>query len=264
MELSLLLLTIGAYGLAIYYQVRLLHAEELSRWAGFFTYLAFSLQTLALLEKTIAERGFPGGTLYGWILFFTWLAALVYLVGQKGALRNGGIFLLPILASFLLVALLLPDKAAASPSPEGVWLWVHLSSITLSYAALTFAALTALMYMHEEQALKWKMFGAFYRRFPPLAELDVWTRRALWFGWVTLTVGIAAGSIWGKIVWGSFWDWNLKEVWTLLDWVLFAMALGGWGYLTGRKKVFLVMLAYVVLLVNVFGIDILAGPHRYF
>ncbi len=264
MERLLLFLTLGAYGVAIYDQVRLLHKEEMARRAAFSTYLAFSLQTLALLARMIAERGFPGGTLYGWILFFTWLAATLYLIGQKGAFRNGGIFLLPILASFLLVAVLLPEKAAARPSPEGLWLWVHLSAITLSYAAMTFAALTALMYMHEEQSLRWKIFGAFYRRFPPLATLDVWTRRALLFGWITLTAGMVAGSLWAKIVWGSFWNWNPKEVWTLLDWGLFSMALGGWGYLTGRKKVFLVLVAYAVALLNVFGVDLLSGPHRYF
>jgi ABC-type transport system involved in cytochrome c biogenesis permease subunit len=46
-------------------------------------------------------------------------------------------------------------------------------------------------------------------------QADAASRQTAAVGFVLLTVGLLLGSLWGKICWGHYWQWDPKEMWSL-------------------------------------------------
>jgi ABC-type transport system involved in cytochrome c biogenesis permease subunit len=45
--------------------------------------------------------------------------------------------------------------------------------------------------------------------------------RLVRFGFPLLTLGLVLGSLWGKLAWGDYWNWDPKELWGLAMWLLY-------------------------------------------
>jgi ABC-type transport system involved in cytochrome c biogenesis permease subunit len=133
---------------------------------------------------------------------FVWLLALAYLYTEMTTDERGmGVFVLPIIV--LLQAL--PAVLGASPEPrsrvlESPLFWVHVSAMLFSYASFGLAAVIGVTYILQFKEIKAKHLGYFYTRLPSLQTLDVMNSRAVFIGWVCLTVGIAAGALWASQV----------------------------------------------------------------
>jgi ABC-type transport system involved in cytochrome c biogenesis permease subunit len=70
---------------------------------------------------------------------------------------------------------------------------------------------------------------------------------------------IAAGSIWAKNLWGSYWSWDPVETWSLLSWLVYGVALHlrvtmGWR---GRKLAWLLVFAIIGVLVSFWGVNLI-------
>ncbi len=48
------------------------------------------------------------------------------------------------------------------------------------------------------------------------------TYRLVRVGFPFITLGLILGAWWGKIAWGSYWNWDPKEMWSLAMWLSFA------------------------------------------
>ena len=40
-------------------------------------------------------------------------------------------------------------------------------------------------------------------------------------GFPLLTLGLVLGAVWGKIAWGDYWNWDPKELWSLVSWLVY-------------------------------------------
>jgi ABC-type transport system involved in cytochrome c biogenesis permease subunit len=49
-------------------------------------------------------------------------------------------------------------------------------------------------------------------------QADAASRQTAAVGFVLLTLGLLLGSLWGKICWGRYWQWDPKEMWSLATW----------------------------------------------
>ncbi|WP_259289823.1 cytochrome c biogenesis protein CcsA [Candidatus Nasuia deltocephalinicola] len=45
------------------------------------------------------------------------------------------------------------------------------------------------------------------------------------FSFFFYTLGNILGSFWAKISWGSYWNWDIKELWSLILWFNFLITL---------------------------------------
>jgi len=61
-------------------------------------------------------------------------------------------------------------------------------------------------------------------------QADAASRQTAAVGFVLLTVGLLLGSLWGKICWGHYWQWDPKEMWSLATWFVYG------GYFHYRLK----------------------------
>jgi len=60
------------------------------------------------------------------------------------------------------------------------------------------------------------------RSLPDLAVKDRAIRQSVAVGFLLITLGLLLGSVWGKICWGHYWQWDPKEMWSLATWFVYA------------------------------------------
>lgn len=130
------------------------------------------------------------------------------------------------------VALLLPDQAASTtPELASVFFPVHIAAIFLGLSSFALAFGVSLVFLEVRRRLKNKQLGRL-SELPPMDTLDLFNTRFVVFGFLALTVGIAAGGAWAasKGLGGALGP----TVWaTLVIWVWYAAAIlvrvvGGW------------------------------------
>jgi cytochrome c-type biogenesis protein CcsB len=117
-----------------------------------------------------------------------------------------------------------------------------------------------------ERGIKKKRFSPISTRFPSLEALDLINYRCMSYGFPFLTIGIITGSIWAGMAWGSYWNWDPKETWSLITWIVYAILIHnrltiGWR---GRKTAYMMILGFFSILFTFLGINfILGGLHSY-
>ncbi|MCG2830968.1 MAG: cytochrome c biogenesis protein CcsA [Desulfobacteraceae bacterium] len=104
----------------------------------------------------------------------------------------------------------------------------------------------------------------FFRRLPSLELLDTAGYTCIVVGFTMLTIGLATGLVYAKMVWGKFWSWDPKEVWSGITWLLYAALLHerltvGWR---GRKAAIMAIVGLAVLLFTFFGVNFLLKGHH--
>ena len=58
-----------------------------------------------------------------------------------------------------------------------------------------------------------------------LKTLDNLSYRFIGISFPFLTIGIISGAVWANETWGSYWNWDPKETWALITWLVFAIYL---------------------------------------
>nr|AYM34727.1 cytochrome c heme attachment protein [Isoetes louisianensis] len=53
-------------------------------------------------------------------------------------------------------------------------------------------------------------------------QLDHWSYRIISLGSPLLTLGILSGAVWANEAWGYYWNWDPKETWASITWLMFA------------------------------------------
>ena len=82
-----------------------------------------------------------------------------------------------------------------------------------------------------------------------------------------LGFGIFIGAIWANVSWGAYWSWDAKEVWGLITFMVYAVAVHRTTLPSLRRPmgyhVFMV-LAFLSILMTYFGVNyFLGGMHSY-
>jgi ABC-type transport system involved in cytochrome c biogenesis permease subunit len=54
-------------------------------------------------------------------------------------------------------------------------------------------------------------------------------------GFPLLTLGLILGSVWGKLAWGDYWNWDPKELWSLASWLVY-VGYFHFRYMFGRVR----------------------------
>jgi cytochrome c-type biogenesis protein CcsB len=143
-----------------------------------------------------------------------------------------------------------------SPSPlvaslNTFWLYIHIFFAWLAYGAYTVACGAGIVYLAKTRK----------GRVPPselLGRLDELMFRSTAFGFATDAIMIAAGAIWAKDLWGSYWSWDPVETWSLLSWLVYGLVLHvrttlGWR---GRSVAWILVFAVVTVVIAAWGVNV--------
>lgn len=123
---------------------------------------------------------------YNWILLFSTVVAGV----------------------FVFINLLRPEihDQTLMPALQSFWFIPHVSVYMFSYSVMGCAFLLALRGL-----------------FSPREEYLVAADSMVYTGMAFLTFGMVSGSIWAKQAWGHYWNWDPKETWAAITYLLYLL-----------------------------------------
>jgi cytochrome c-type biogenesis protein CcsB len=242
--------------------------EYLSRAALSVVLIGFASHTLALIARYAEAGHTPVTNLYESLSFFAWMIIGVLLIANvKYKIRVLGAFLSPIGLILMLFAYALPKEIVPlAPVLKSFWHPFHVIFAFMGNAIFAVAFCCGIMYLVQERQLKAKRIGAITQRLPSLNVLDDLNYQSLTYGFPLLTLGIITGAIWAEYAWGRYWDWDPKETWSLITWLLYAALLHqrltvGWR---GRKAAIMAIAGFLAVLFTFLGVNlILRGLHSY-
>ncbi|MFB3879746.1 MAG: c-type cytochrome biogenesis protein CcsB [Armatimonadota bacterium] len=233
-QLILLQSAMGLYFLAVLlYLVRFgTRSERVGGVASIAAWLGAAAQTAMLVERGITARHVPLVSMYEYLVAFSWMVAVCYLVfeARSPRPREGA---QAVAAPALLLALGLLAYASTLPihmkQPEELmpllrsnWLIFHVSTAVVAYGAAGLASALACLYFVSRRAARG---GWLADRVPPAASLDRATYRAIRFAFPFLTLVNVTGAVWAYNAWGRYWGWDPKETWALITWLIYAFYL---------------------------------------
>jgi HemX protein len=231
--------------------------------------VATGLLLLAVLVHTFVlgmytmELGLPpmaGRT--GAVSTFVWMLAIAYLSIEVSTDERGiGIFVTP-----LLVALqgLVAHGAMPTDVPQyfaAPFVAVHVGALLFAYASFALACVIGITYVLLFRELKRRTPGMFFQRLPSLQALDRMNMRAVWIGWLLLTIGLVGGAVWLRDVSVQMADdprlphmtvTDPKILMALVTWVIYGVLLASrrWAGLTARRAAWLSAVGFALVLLN--------------
>ena len=71
---------------------------------------------------------------------------------------------------------------------------MHVGALLFAYASFALACVIGITYVLLFRELKRRTPGVFFQRLPSLQVLDRMNMRAVWIGWLLLTIGLVGGA----------------------------------------------------------------------
>lgn len=250
---------VGTLGYLASLAVKRVGPARVSAWVllAAFVLQAFSFGTRALGSGMVPVLNLPEA-----LSFLAWLVTGSYLVIQwKAKVKILGVFVAPVALLLMIGASAGCDgivgDIAGLRSLKGGLVTVHVILSIMAEALFAIAGCAGLVYLIQDDFLKQRKVTWFSRMLPSLGDLDRINHLCLLIGFPLLTLGVIAGSIWARVVWGSHWDWDPKQVWTLIVWFVYAVLLHqrlaiGWN---GRKAAIWSVAAALILFFMLIGVD---------
>nr|YP_010884329.1 cytochrome c heme attachment protein [Pentaphragma spicatum]WIW75642.1 cytochrome c heme attachment protein [Pentaphragma spicatum] len=264
----------------------------------------FLCLTGLLVTRWIYAGHFPLSDLSESLIFLSWSFSLIHLVPYLKKNRNhlstitgsSAIFTQGFATSGLLTEIHKPEILV--PALQSEWLIMHVSMMILSYAALLCGSLLSvallvitfrnifskknhflhlnesfsvgeIQYSNERSNILRKIYffsSKNYHKAQLIQQLDCWSYRVISLGFIFLTIGILSGAVWANEAWGSYWNWDPKETWAFITWIVFAI------YLHTRtnqdfqatNSAIVAALGFLIIWICYFGVNLLGiGLHSY-
>ncbi len=242
--------------------------NSLSRIAAISVSVGFAFQSLAILTRYIEAGYTPVTNLYESLSFFAWMIiGILLIVNIRYKVKVLGSFLTPIALILMFFAFALPKEILPlAPVLKSYWHPFHVIFAFLGNAIFALTFCCGVMYLIQQHQLKSKKMGPITKRLPPLSLLDDMSYQSLKYGFPLLTLGIITGAVWAEYAWGRYWNWDPKETWSLITWLLYAALLHqrltvGWR---GRKAAIMAIAGFLAILFTFLGVNLLLpGLHTY-
>nr|UNZ98385.1 cytochrome c heme attachment protein [Cardamine bulbifera] len=197
------------------------------------------------------------------------------------------------------------QSAILVPALQSQWLMMHVSMMILGYGALLCGSLLSMAllvitfrkvgptfwkknikkkfllnelfsfdvfyYINERNSILLQQninfsFSRNYYRYQLIEQLDYWSFRIISLGFIFLTVGILSGAVWANETWGSYWNWDPKETWAFITWIIFAIYLHIKTNRNGRgiNSAIVASIGFLLIWICYFGVNLLGiGLHSY-
>nr|YP_010184247.1 cytochrome c biogenesis protein [Streptopus obtusatus]QVG63093.1 cytochrome c biogenesis protein [Streptopus obtusatus] len=264
----------------------------------------FSITGL-LVIRWIYSGHFPLSNLYESLIFLSWSFSIIHMIPKIRNHKNdlsvitapSAIFTQGCATSGLSTEM--HQSAILVPALQSQWLMMHVSMMLLSYAALLCGSLLSVAllvitfrknidiflksnylliksfffgeveYLNEKRSvLKNTSFLSFqnYYKYQLTQRLDYWSYRVISLGFIFLTIGILSGAVWANEAWGSYWNWDPKETWAFITWIIFAIYLHirTNKSLQDTNSALVASIGFLIIWICYFGINLLGiGLHSY-
>ena len=243
------------------------------------TWLSLMFLLASVVCRGLAVNRVPVANMFEFAVFGSMLAIALYLgLGMRWPIRWLGLFVVTPVLLILGLALAVWYSPAAEllPSLQSLWLAIHVPIATLAVAMFTIAFSVLLLQLVKERrearvARAGREDGeavapSFLDTLPSGATLDRIAYSLHIVAFPLWTFSVIAGAIWAQQAWGSYWNWDPKETWTFVIWVIYAAylharATSGWSRRTANM---LAIAGYVAIIINFAVVNMyFVGQHSY-
>ncbi len=250
-------------------------AAHVGRFAIAITVVGWLLQGGAIVSRGLSVHRLPWGNMYEFTLALTFTAVTAFLViMMKQPARYLGVFVMTPRGSGARDrrARAVRRARAAGAALHSYWLAIHVTAAIIASGVFTVATAATTMFLvadHYKTATaegRPVRFSGLARIMPAPEVLDRTAYRAYAFAFPVWTFAVIAGAIWAEYAWGHYWQWDPKETWAFITWVIYAgylhaRATAGWR---GRKAAYIALLGFTTILFNFFIVNIfITGMHSY-
>jgi cytochrome c-type biogenesis protein CcsB len=242
--------------------------HRLTRFGFYCLVAAFSVHLASLFVRYLVSGYTPITNLHESLSFFALSIAGFFIILRRAyRIEALGSIFLPVVSIVLISSFTVPT--AIKPLPpmlKSFWLPVHTSFALVGNAVFFAGFLISIVYLVIERRIKKKRARGVPVRFPSLETLDRINYKCMSYGFPLLTLGIITGSLWADLAWGSYWNWDPKETWSLITWLVYAILIHnrltiGWR---GRKTAYMMIAGFLSVLVTFIGVNLfLGGLHSY-
>nr|YP_009864457.1 cytochrome c biogenesis protein [Smilax china]YP_010518868.1 cytochrome c biogenesis protein [Smilax goeringii]YP_010624436.1 CcsA [Smilax gaudichaudiana]QKE32452.1 cytochrome c biogenesis protein [Smilax china]UXO95420.1 cytochrome c biogenesis protein [Smilax goeringii]WBF98636.1 cytochrome c biogenesis protein [Smilax goeringii]WBF99066.1 cytochrome c biogenesis protein [Smilax gaudichaudiana] len=294
-----IVITIHLINLSVREIVGLRNSSETGMIATFFSI------TGLLVIRWIYSGHFPLSNLYESLIFLSWGLSIIHMIPYFRNHKNdlsaitapSAIFTQGFATSGLSTEM--HQSSILVPALQSQWLMMHVSMMLLSYISLLCGSLLSVAllvitfrknidtflksnnfliksfffwgveYLNEKRSVfKNTSFISFrnYYKYQLTQRLDYWSYRVISLGFTFLTIGILSGAVWANESWGSYWNWDPKETWAFITWIIFAI----YSHtrtnqsLQDTNSALVASIGFLIIWICYFGINLLGiGLHSY-
>jgi cytochrome c-type biogenesis protein CcsB len=233
------------------------------------TVVACLIHLSAIVTRGLASdpARVPWGNMYEFTMAGTFGVTVMYLLLLRHyRLRWMGLLVAAFEVVVLMCAVLFLYEPAGPlvPALHSSWLMIHVTAAILASGAFAVGALASALYLVKDRAERRGTVrsSGYLARLPETSLLDRAAYRVHAFAFPIWTfAALVAGPIWAEYAWGSYWNWDPKEVWAFITWVVYAAylharATAGWK---GRTAAIIALIGFATLLFNFVGINYFFG-----
>jgi len=239
------------------------------------TWLAFLLHLAGVVTRGISAGRAPWGNMYEFSVAGAVVVTGTFLVVlQRRDIRYLGTFVVgPVLLTLgLAITVLYTPSAQLVPALQSYWLLIHVSVAFIASALFTLGFSTSVLQLVQHRredaraAGREPRRGRFMEALPSSADLERSAYRLHVVAFPLWTFTVIAGAIWAEHAWGRYWNWDPKEVWSFVIWVVYAGYLHarstrGWD---GRRAAWFAIAGYGCVLFNFLVVNVFfVGFHSY-
>ncbi len=244
----------------------------LGRLGFLITVIAAGAHLIGLVGRGMAAdpNRVPWGNMYEFTVAGTFVVTLMYL-GLYRKLRLH--WMAPLVVGFVLTTLMVAviwlhePVAPLTEALSSYWLVIHVVSAVIATGAFTLGGIASLVYLVKARAERraaadGREVGGWLAQVPRLEALDKVAYRVHAFAFPVWTFAVLiTGPIWAHEAWSRYWNWDPKEVWAFITWVVYAgylhaRATAGWR---GRNAAILALVGMATLWFNFIGVNYFAG-----
>ena len=239
------------------------------------TWLAFALHLAGVAARGASAQRVPWGNMYEFSVSGALVVTGVFLaVLLRRDVRYLGTFVIgPVLLTLgLAVTVFYTQSAQLVPALHSFWLVIHVSVAFIASALYTLGFSTTVLQLVQQRREQARAAGhepsrgSFMEALPGSAALERSSYALHVAAFPLWTFTLLAGAIWAESAWGRYWNWDPKEVWTFIIWVVYAghlhaRATRGWD---GRRAAYFALAGYACILMNFMVVNVVfVGKHSY-
>jgi cytochrome c-type biogenesis protein CcsB len=231
--------------------------------------VGYVAHNLAIGARFLATGHLPWSGDYESAMMAGWfiIGATLYVGRRNKQLRALAIGTVPLVVLLMGFGVMRnPVLTPMAASLKTYWLYIHVYFAQLAFGSYALSMAAGVLYLLKRKSAASDSPNPAYERFPSLDRLDELIFRYVLFGFITDTIMIAAGAIWAKDLWGSYWSWDPVETWSLISWLMYGIAIHlritfGWRE---ERLAWLVIAALCTVIISFFGVTLVVDTSMHF
>ncbi|HEV7147270.1 MAG TPA: c-type cytochrome biogenesis protein CcsB [Pedococcus sp.] len=245
-----------------------LRARNAAGIASTMTWLGGFLLVGSVAMRGLAVHRWPLGNMFEFaVMLSTFIVMAFSIWSTRRDLRWLGLFITgPVLLVLgMAVMVWYTEAAELMPSLKSYWLMIHVTVAVLATAVFTLAAAATAVYLIKD-AVQRSGRASVLDRFPETASLERTAYGLHIVAFPLWTFTLIAGAIWARQAWASYWNWDPKEVWTFVIWVVYAAYLHSRATsgITRQTVSYIALAGYACIIVNFAVVNVFfVGQHSY-